>query len=100
MSSPTSGVTPDVVRRIAELARLRLPEKELPLWAEQLSRIVGYIDQIQQIPEEAFTARAAGPSTPLRPDVPRDGYGEKALEANAPRLLHGSGVVPRVVGGS
>ena len=100
MPSPTSVVTPEVVRKVAELARLRLPESDLPLWTEQLSRIVGYIDQLQQIPEEAFDAPEPEPPTPLRPDVPRDGDGALALEINAPRLLHGSGVVPRVVGGS
>jgi len=36
MASPPSVVTPEVVRKIAELARLRLPESELPRWTEQL----------------------------------------------------------------
>ena len=98
MASSPSAVTPDVVRRIAELARLRLPEAELALWSEQLSRIVGYIDQLEEIPEEAFARAAAGQPTPLRGDEPRPGLGEEALETNAPRRLHGFGVVPRVVG--
>ncbi len=98
MASSSGVVTPEVVRRVAELARLRLPETELPLWTEQLSRIVGYIDQLEQIPEGAFGAGPAGAPTPLRADEPRPGGGEKALEENAPRLSHGYGVVPRVVG--
>jgi aspartyl-tRNA(Asn)/glutamyl-tRNA(Gln) amidotransferase subunit C len=98
MSSAPPVVTPEVVRRIAELARLRLPEADLPRWSEQLSRIVGYIDQLKEIPENAFAQAAPGPPTPLRADEPRQGDGLQALEANAPRLLHGYGVVPRVVG--
>ncbi len=98
MASSSAVVTPEVVRRVAELARLRLPETELPLWTEQLSRIVGYIDQLEQIPEGAFGAGQAGAPTLLRADEPRPGGGEKALEENAPRLSHGYGVVPRVVG--
>ena len=98
MSSDAHVVTPESVRQIAALARLRLPEAELPQWSEQLSRIVGYIDQLKEIPEEAFGAAPAGPPTPLRDDTPRPGFGEEALEANAPRRMHGYGVVPRVVG--
>jgi aspartyl-tRNA(Asn)/glutamyl-tRNA(Gln) amidotransferase subunit C len=98
MTSSSSVVTPEVVRRIAELARLRVPEGDLPRWTEQLSRIVGYIDQLKQIPEAAFGAARPEPATPLRADDPRPGEGEKALQSNSPRLTHGYGVVPRVVG--
>ncbi len=98
MSSDSPVVTPETVREIAALARLRVPEPELPRWSEQLSRIVGYIDQLKQIPEEAFSTAAAGFPTPLRDDTPRPGQGEEALRANAPRQIHGYGVVPRVVG--
>ena len=100
MTSPGSVVTPEVVRHVAALARLRLPEADLPLWTEQLSRIVGYIDQLARIPEEAFGKDSeAAAVTPVRPDVARDGGGERALAENAPKLLHGCGAVPRVVGG-
>ena len=83
---------------MAELARLRVDDADLGRWAGQLSRIVSYIDQLSAIPEEAFAAAAPDPATPVRPDEPRPGRGEEALEANAPRRLHGYGVVPRVVG--
>jgi aspartyl-tRNA(Asn)/glutamyl-tRNA(Gln) amidotransferase subunit C len=92
------AVTPVVVRKVALLARLRLPEEEIPLWSDQLSRIVSYIDQIERIPEEGPTAESAVPPTPLRPDEPRPGGGRTALEANAARQVDGFGVVPRVVG--
>lgn len=98
MTSERPVVTPAVVRKVAELARLRVPDEDLTRWAGQLSRIVGYIDQLAAIPEEAFAAAAPAGATPVRPDVPRPGEGEAALEANAPRRLHGYGVVPRVVG--
>jgi aspartyl-tRNA(Asn)/glutamyl-tRNA(Gln) amidotransferase subunit C len=98
MSSERSLVTPETVRAIAALARLRLPEEDLGLWSRQLSRIVEYIDQLKRIPEEAFGEAVSGSATPLRDDAPRPGHGAEALEANAPRRLHGYGVVPRVVG--
>jgi aspartyl/glutamyl-tRNA(Asn/Gln) amidotransferase C subunit len=99
MSSRPSTVTPDVVRRIAALARLRLPESEVPLWAGSLDRIVSYIDQLKELPDDAASARDVLPATPFRPDVSRPGLGDRALEENSGRTAHGFGVVPRVVGG-
>jgi aspartyl-tRNA(Asn)/glutamyl-tRNA(Gln) amidotransferase subunit C len=93
----SSPVDPQVVRKIAALARLTVPEEELPLWTEQLGRIVSYIDQLKTLPEEAGSRPGAAP-TPLRPDTARDGGGRQALEENEPLLLHDHGVVPRVVG--
>ena len=98
MSSASPVVTPEVVRQIAALARLRLPERDVAVWSGQLSRIVEYIGQLEQIPEEAFGEPSPGAATPLREDTARPGHGAEALEANAPRTIHGYGVVPRVVG--
>jgi aspartyl-tRNA(Asn)/glutamyl-tRNA(Gln) amidotransferase subunit C len=98
MPSSSSVVTPEVVREVAGLARLRLPESELPRWTEQLSRIVGYIEQLKQIPEGAFAPPRGAAATPAREDSPRDGRGLQALSANSPSLLHDYGAVPRVVG--
>ena len=97
MSPERSVVTAEVVRKVAELARLRVPEEDLSRWATQLSRIVGYIDQLAAIPDEAFGADGGAEATPFRADEPRPGGGDAALEANAPRRLHGYVVVPRVV---
>jgi aspartyl-tRNA(Asn)/glutamyl-tRNA(Gln) amidotransferase subunit C len=99
MPSRPSTVTPEVVRRIAALARLRVPESELPVWAGQLDRIVSYIDQLKQLPEDVFPPAEPAPATPMRADAPRDAHGDRALGENAPALAHGFGVVPRVVGG-
>jgi len=93
----SSPVDPQVVRKIAALARLTVPDEELPLWTEQLGRIVSYIDQLKTLPEESGS-RSGAPPTPLRPDTARDGGGREALEENEPLLLHDHGVVPRVVG--
>jgi aspartyl/glutamyl-tRNA(Asn/Gln) amidotransferase C subunit len=99
MPSRSSTVTPDVVRRIAALARLRVPETELTVWARQLDRIVSYIDQLKELPEESFAARDSVRPTPFRSDSPRWGAGDRALAENAAVSAHGFGVVPRVVGG-
>jgi aspartyl-tRNA(Asn)/glutamyl-tRNA(Gln) amidotransferase subunit C len=97
MSDQSSPVDVAVVRHIASLARLELPEGELARLTQQLARIVSYIDQLKEIPAEALAAPAP-PATPLRADQPEPGDGPRALEENLPRALHGYGVVPRVVG--
>ncbi len=98
MAADRRTVTPEVVRKVAELARLRVPEGDLALWTDQLDRIVSYIDQIERIPEHAFGKPPAPPPTPFRGDQSRPGRGREALEQNAPRRYEGFGVVPRVVG--
>jgi aspartyl/glutamyl-tRNA(Asn/Gln) amidotransferase C subunit len=97
MASPPSPVSPDVVRKVAALARLSVPEPELPLWTEQLGRIVSYIDQLKQLPEAGLDESIPASATPLREDEPAAGGGLQALRENA-RLLHDHGSVPRVVG--
>jgi len=42
----------EMVRRIAALARLRVPERDLPALTGQLARIVSYIDQLKEIAQE------------------------------------------------
>ena len=37
------------VRKVAALARLELSEADLSRMAEQLNRILGYVDQLQQV---------------------------------------------------
>ncbi len=98
MSVNRKAVSPEVVQRVAELARLRVPPAEQAAWADQLSRIVSYIGQIERIPDETFGRPPEPAPTPLRADDAVAGAGREALDRNAPRLFEGFGVVPRVVG--
>jgi aspartyl-tRNA(Asn)/glutamyl-tRNA(Gln) amidotransferase subunit C len=87
-----------MVRRIATLARLEVADRDLPVLTGQLARIVSYIDQIREIAAGELPGASPAAATPVRPDVSRPPTGREALDANAPRQLHGYGVVPRVVG--
>jgi aspartyl-tRNA(Asn)/glutamyl-tRNA(Gln) amidotransferase subunit C len=87
-----------MVRHVAALARLRVPDDELPALTRQLARILSYIDQLKEIREEPASEPRLE-ATPLRDDVGVAGHGRDALEGNAPSLLHDHGAVPRVVGG-
>lgn len=96
----SSPVGPDAVRKVAELARLRLPEEDLPAWTEQLGRILSYIGQLEQVAGASTAGSDSLPATPLREDRDEPGGGAEALARNAPSLVHGYGSVPRVVGSS
>lgn len=100
MPSEASPVGPDVVRKVAALARLRVPEEDLPAWTGQLGRILSYIGQLERISSERAAHATLLPATPVREDSPAPGGGARALADNAPALVHGYGSVPRVVGPS
>jgi aspartyl-tRNA(Asn)/glutamyl-tRNA(Gln) amidotransferase subunit C len=86
-------------RRIAELARLEIPEAELEVVARQLSQVLDFVatlDRLELGDGEATVLAPAG--QPLRADVPdgRTLTAEAAL-ANAPEAEHGFFLVPPVV---
>ena len=97
MADRSSPVDEAVVRHVASLARLDVPESDLSRLTGQLARIVSYIDQLKEIPAESL-GRSALDAAALRPDEAVAGDGQRALQVNAPRSLHGYGVVPRIVG--
>ena len=93
------------VQRIATLARLELTPEEIALFADQLTAILAYADQVQQVDTSDPGLRAAAsldqaPLRATRPDervpcLPRDVVLEQAPDAD-----RSAGVfkVPRVLG--
>jgi aspartyl-tRNA(Asn)/glutamyl-tRNA(Gln) amidotransferase subunit C len=79
-------LTPEDVARIAELARLELEPDEAPALARQLTTILEYAAQIQQV--DTSTMPAAAPRTAvwreddIRPGVARDDALEQAPDAH------------------
>jgi len=98
-------LTPADVRRIATLARLELTPEEVALFAEQLTAILAYADQVQQVDTSGLALTNAGipGSEPLRatrdddlvPSLPRDVVLEQAPDADR---TAGVFKVPRVLG--
>lgn len=89
----------DEVRRIAELARLEIPEDRIDRMAAELSAVLDFAGTLKKLDLEgcepsAFASRA----TPLRDDAldARRLGPEKALE-QAPEGEHGFFLVPPVV---
>ncbi len=63
-------LSPDQVRHIAKLARLRLSEEELSRYAEELTKILGYVEMLGEVDtsQAAGAIQVTGLSNSLRPD--------------------------------
>jgi aspartyl-tRNA(Asn)/glutamyl-tRNA(Gln) amidotransferase subunit C len=64
------SLTHDDVRHIAKLARLKLSEEEVDVFAGQLTSILGYVDMLREVDTTGVeaTAQATGLSNVLRAD--------------------------------
>ena len=87
------------VRRISELARIEVPEAELEPLAQELSAILGWIEQLGEVAtDDVAPLRSVMPIThPWRDDVVTDGDRQAAITANSPRAHDGYFIVPKVV---
>jgi aspartyl-tRNA(Asn)/glutamyl-tRNA(Gln) amidotransferase subunit C len=89
----------ETVQRIAHLARIRVPEEALDGLAGELSNIMGWIEQLEEVDTagvEPMTSVVAM-DAPKRDDVVSDGnYPERVL-ANAPAADDEYFAVPKVV---
>jgi aspartyl-tRNA(Asn)/glutamyl-tRNA(Gln) amidotransferase subunit C len=95
------ALTLDQVRRIATLARLRLSAEEEARFAEQLGRVVDYVDQLQgflgdERPEHARHLESSLPILPEAEDVAVPCLPREAFLANAPAAIDGFLLVPEV----
>lgn len=98
---PEPAITPEQVRRVALLARLRLSDAELERFGGQVESILGYVAKIAQANVEGVApmAHAAGLSNVLREDIARPGLSPEDVLRNAPDTDGPFFKVPRVIGG-
>jgi len=89
----------DTVRRIAHLARVRVPEAELEPLAAELSNILTWVEQLGEVDTENVPpmTSAVAVRLPLRDDRVDDGGVPDAVLSNAPDGAPGFFAVPRVV---
>jgi len=87
------------VAHIATLARIRLSEAELEPLAEELSHILSWVEQLNEVDTTGVApmASAASASLPMRDDAVTDGGCRDAILGNAPRAARGFFTVPKVV---
>jgi aspartyl-tRNA(Asn)/glutamyl-tRNA(Gln) amidotransferase subunit C len=87
------------VAHIASLARLRLAEAELEPLANELSHILDWVEQLNEVETSGVPpmASAAAAHLPMRDDAVTDGQCRDAILRNAPRAARGFFAVPKVV---
>ncbi len=89
----------DTVRRIARLARIKVPEERLEPLARELANIIGWVEQMSEVDTEGVQPMTSVVHMTLkaRGDQVTDGvYRDKVL-ANAPEADHGFFTVPKVL---
>jgi len=95
------SLTLDEVRRIAALARLELSPEEEALLPRQLSAILDYVRQLEELDvsgvEPMTHALAAGEAPPLRDDEVRPSLGPDQALASAPAREGTWFKVPRII---
>ncbi|MBV8131300.1 MAG: Asp-tRNA(Asn)/Glu-tRNA(Gln) amidotransferase subunit GatC [Alphaproteobacteria bacterium] len=89
----------ETVAHIATLARIRVAEAELELLANELSHILSWVEQLNEVDTTGVApmASAAAASLPMRDDAVNDGGCREAILGNAPRVARGFFTVPKVV---
>lgn len=88
------------VRKAAKLARLAIPEARVPAMATELSSIMDWIEQLNEVDVEGvepMTSAVEGAALPMREDVVTDGGDPTRVLKNAPKSEDGFFVVPKVV---
>ena len=97
------AIDKETVRKVAHLARIAEPEERLEPLAQELSGILGWIEQLNEVDVGGVDAMAStvDVTLPMREDVLQDGPAgggqPERVVANAPKTEDHFFVVPKVV---
>ncbi len=93
------SVTPDDVRKVARLSRIKITEDRVEPMTQELNGILAWIEQLGEVDVdgvEPMTSVVAA-DLPMREDEVTDGNRQSDVLANAPNAQDGFYVVPKVV---
>jgi aspartyl-tRNA(Asn)/glutamyl-tRNA(Gln) amidotransferase subunit C len=87
------------VQKVARLSSIEMSDEQLDNMAPQLSKILGFIEQLSEVDTEGVEplANVVDIDLRLREDVINDGDCVEKVLANAPEATQGFFVVPKVV---
>ena len=94
------NLTRQDVEKIAQLARLSITEQEMPVYVTSLSSIVNFVDELSRAETGAVLPMAHpldGQHQRLRADVVSESDHRQKYQLNAPAVISGLYVVPRVI---
>jgi aspartyl-tRNA(Asn)/glutamyl-tRNA(Gln) amidotransferase subunit C len=89
----------ETVRKVARLAHIRETEDRMAALAGELSGILQWIEQLNEVDTDGVEpmTSAVAVALPMREDVVTEGGDVAAVLANAPKSRDGFFVVPKVV---
>jgi aspartyl-tRNA(Asn)/glutamyl-tRNA(Gln) amidotransferase subunit C len=89
----------EAVRRIADLARIRVADDQLAAMAADLSGIMRWIEQLNEVDTQGVAPMTgvADFALPMREDVVTDGGSPDRVLSNAPERAGDFFAVPKVV---
>jgi aspartyl-tRNA(Asn)/glutamyl-tRNA(Gln) amidotransferase subunit C len=89
----------ETVAKIAGLARIKVPEADQAVLAEELSNIMGWIEQLSEVDTDGVAPMTSVVEAvaPKRKDQVTDGGYPDRVIANAPDAVDGFYTVPKVV---
>ena len=93
------AIDKDTARRVAHLARIEVAESELDRVASELSGILGFMEQLNEVDVDGIEPMTGVEPMRLkrREEVVTDGDQQAAVLANAPDAREGFFAVPKVV---
>lgn len=93
------SLTPDEVKKIAQLARLNLSEEDIALYTSQLSKILEFIEHMNQADTQEIEplAHPLNISQRLRPDTITESDERETFQRIAPLVEAGLYLVPKVI---
>ena len=93
------SIDKDTARRVAHLARIRVEEDQLENLAGELSGILGFMEQLNEVDVEGVEPMTSVSPMDLkrRDDVVTDGGIQAQILKNAPDAREGFFAVPKVV---
>ena len=93
------SIDKDTARKVAHLARIAVKEEDLPKLAGELSAVLAYMEQLNEVDVDGIEPMTS--VTPMRlnrrQDVVTDGNIQAQILKNAPDAREGFFAVPKVV---
>jgi aspartyl-tRNA(Asn)/glutamyl-tRNA(Gln) amidotransferase subunit C len=91
--------SPEKIRRVAKLAKIRLTDAEINVFNDQFTSISQVIKKLQQVDTSNVTPinNPSQATTILREDIVNDGGYVKDILANSPKHAFDCFVVPKVI---
>ena len=93
------SIDTDTARKVAHLARIAVKEEDLPVLAGELSAVLAFMEQLNEVDVEGMEPMTS--VTPMRlkrrEDVVTDGGMQEQILKNAPDAREGFFAVPKVV---